>query len=324
MKTVLVSETTFAKAQATFESVNQEQSGFRFEPAPDAEEPLSARILETGARSYIADLEPYKGPLYEALGAGGVISRYGVGHDSIDKDRARAAGVTVCITPGVLDNAVAEHAVWLIGVLARPIANSSSTMRQGEWSPTRGIEVRGRSVTILGCGRIGRSLARKLGLGLEMEVTGYDVLDRPNFGENSGFTHYTTDLDEALAGADFVVCLLPVLEATQRMVNASLLARMKPGSRFINVARGALVDEYDLYDALASGHLAAAALDVFETEPYVPADPNKDLRNLPQVILTPHIGSNTEESNAAMARTAAANIITCLTQSPNACPNVVS
>ncbi|WP_353565183.1 NAD(P)-dependent oxidoreductase [Haloferula sargassicola] len=321
MKTVFVSETSFAKAQATFEAINSTQVGFRFEPAPDDEKPLASLVREHRVQGFIADLAPYRGPLYEALGRGGVISRYGVGIDSIDRARAKKAGVTICNTPGVLDNAVAEHAVWMLGALARPVAKAYGEMHHGQWQPAQGIEVRGRHVTVLGCGRIGRALARKLGLGLDMIVTGYDILENPHFGEDGGISRYTNNLDKALGHADFVICLLPVLAATRHIANADFFSKMKPGARFINSARGALVDEPDLYDALVSGHLSGAALDVFECEPYQPVDPAKDLRELPQVILTPHIGSNTEESNAAMARTAAENIITCLTKGPKACPN---
>lgn len=324
MKTVFVSETSFAKARAAFEDINTSQVGFLFEPAPDEEKLLAGLVRKHGVQGFIADLSPYKGPLYDALGRGGVISRYGVGHDSIDKARAKKAGVTVCNTPGVLDNAVAEHAVWMLGALARPVATAYGEMHHGEWCPAQGIEVRGRHVTILGCGRIGRALARKLGIGLDMIVTGYDILESPHFGEDSGISRYTNSLDKAIAAAEFVICLLPVLDATRHIANGEFFAKMKPGARFINSARGALVDEPDLYDALVSGHLSGAALDVFEREPYQPIDSAKDLRSLPQVILTPHIGSNTEESNAAMARTAAENVITCLTKGPKACPNRVS
>ncbi len=324
MQRILVSEVSYQKARSTFESINDSQSDFVFQPAAEDEASLSALVASEGIRGFIADLEPYQGPLYTALGNGGVISRYGVGHDSIDKDAARAAGVTVCNTPGVLDNAVAEHAVWMLGALARPLAQGNESTHAGNWKPAQGIEIRGRKVTVLGCGRIGRALCRKLGIGLEMELTGYDIMQSPDFGENSGIAHYTTDLDEAISDADFVICLLPVLEATKHIANAEFFSKMKPGARFINSARGALVDENALFDALNSGHLSAAALDVFEAEPYQPQSAEKDLRSLPQLIMTPHIGSNTEESNAGMASTAAQNIMTVLTKGADACPNVVS
>jgi phosphoglycerate dehydrogenase-like enzyme len=323
METVFVSEISYAKAEATFERLSSE-SGFTFIPVAEDEPSLSAAISKEGIRAFIADLHPYTGELYQALPQGGVIARFGVGHDSVDKEQASAHGIWVANTPGVLDNAVAEHAVWMVGSLARQVHHAHSSTAAGEWKPATGIEVRGRNITILGCGRIGRALSAKLHHGLGMVVTGYDIMEEPDFSAADGIDRYTTSLDEALADADFVLSLLPVLESTKHIANAAFFQKMKPGARFINSARGALVCENDLYDALQSGQLGAAALDVFEAEPYEPQDSTKDLRSLPNVLLTPHIGSNTEESNAGMAEHAARNVIQILTEGPEACPNIVN
>ena len=323
METVLVSEISYGKARASFERLSAD-SGFTFTPVAEDEPSLAATIRDHGARAFIADILPYTGELYQALPRGGVIARFGVGHDSVDKEQASAHGIWVANTPGVLDNAVAEHAVWMIGTLARQVHHAHGSTAAGDWKPATGIEVRGRKITILGCGRIGRALSAKLHHGMGMQVTGYDIMEAPNFSSADGIDHYTTSLDEALADADFVLTLLPVLESTKHIANADFFQKMKPGARFINSARGALVCENDLYDALQSGHLAAAALDVFEAEPYQPQDPAKDLRTLANILLTPHIGSNTEESNAAMAEHAARNVMQILSEGPEACPNIVN
>lgn len=323
METVFVSEISYGKAAATFEQLSAE-SNFQFTPVAEDEASLAAAISEQGVRAFIADILPYTGELYRALPKGGVIARFGVGHDSVDKMQASANGIWVANTPGVLDNAVAEHAVWMIGSLARQVHLAHATTAAGDWKPATGIEVRGRKITLLGCGRIGRALAAKLHHGMGMHVTGYDIMADPVFAPKDGIDHYTTSLDEALADADFVLTLLPVLESTQHIANAAFFGKMKPGARFINSARGALVRENDLYDALSHGHLGAAALDVFEAEPYQPQDPAKDLRSLPNILLTPHIGSNTAESNAAMAKHAARNVMQILTEGPEACPNIVN
>lgn len=319
---ILVSEISYNKAKSTFEAINASQNDFTFAPTAEDEPTLSARIREENIRGFIADIYPYKDELYTSMPQGAVISRYGVGHDSIDKEQATANGITVCNTPGVLDNAVAEHATWMLGSLARHVHTIHSTTTSGQWAPLKGIEVANRKVTILGCGRIGRALARKLGIGLSMVVTGYDIMENPDFGDHSGIASYTTDLAAALADADFVITLLPVLESTKHIANADFFSKMKQGARFINSARGALVDENALFDALKSGHLAAAALDVFEVEPYAPRDAAKDLRTLPNILVTPHVGSNTDESNAAMAATAADNIMTFLRT--GTCTNIVA
>ena len=323
METVFVSEISYAKAQATFERLSSD-SGFEFIPVAEDEPSLSAAVSKQGVRAFIADIHPYTGELYQALPQGGVIARFGVGHDSVDKEQASANGIWVTNTPGVLDNAVAEHAVWMIGSLARQVHHAHGSTAAGDWKPATGIEVRGRKISILGCGRIGRNLSAKLHHGMGMRVTGYDIMEDPAFTHKDGIDHYTTSLDEALADADFVLTLLPVLDSTKHIANAAFFEKMKPGARFINSARGALVYENDLYDALHSGHLAAAALDVFEAEPYQPQDSTKDLRSLPNILLTPHIGSNTEESNAGMAEHAARNVIQILTEGPEACPNIVN
>ena len=323
METVFVSEISYAKAQATFERLSSD-SGFEFIPVAEDEPSLSAAVSKQGVRAFIADIHPYTGELYQALPQGGVIARFGVGHDSVDKEQASANGIWVTNTPGVLDNAVAEHAVWMIGSLARQVHHAHGSTAAGDWKPATGIEVRGRKISILGCGRIGRNLSAKLHHGMGMRVTGYDIMEDPAFTHKDGIDHYTTSLDEALADADFVLTLLPVLDSTKHIANAAFFEKMKPGARFINSARGALVYENDLYDALQSGHLAAAALDVFEAEPYQPQDSTKDLRSLPNILLTPHIGSNTEESNAGMAEHAARNVIQILTEGPEACPNIVN
>ncbi|MBK1882630.1 hypothetical protein JIN85_09395 [Luteolibacter pohnpeiensis] len=323
MEKVYVSEISYAKASQTFQKL-EEETGFQFIPVAEDEPSLSKAIRENHIKAFIADIHPYTSELYESLPSGGIIARYGVGHDSVDKALATQNGIFVANTPGVLDNAVAEHAVWMIGALARHLHHAHQTTTAGQWAPKGGIEVKGRKISILGCGRIGRTLARKLHFGLDMDVTGYDVVDNSTNNAADGISRLTTSLDEALADADFVITLLPVLESTKHIANAAFFSKMKRGAYFINSARGALVCENDLFDALTSGQLGAAALDVFEAEPYRPQSPEKDLRTLPNILMTPHIGSNTVESNAAMARTAATNVIQILTEGPDACPNIVN
>ena len=323
METVFVSEISYGKARATFERLSAD-SDYHFIPVAEDEASLAVAIREQKVRGFIADIHPYTGELYQALPQGGVIARFGVGHDSVDKQQATTNGIWVANTPGVLDNAVAEHAVWMIGALARQVHLAHGSTATGDWKPATGIEVRGRKISILGCGRIGRALSAKLHHGMGMCVTGYDIMENPDFCAADGISHYTTSLDEALVDADFVLTLLPVLETTTHIANSSFFEKMKPGARFINSARGALVCENDLYDALQSGQLSAAALDVFEAEPYQPQDPAKDLRSLANILLTPHIGSNTLESNAGMAEHAARNVMQILSEGPEACPNIVN
>ena len=326
MSTIYVSTISFHKAQSTFERLNQETS-YTFVPVAEEEAELAANIETNGIKAFIADIHPYKDALYTALPTGGVIARYGVGHDSINKELATANGIHVANTPGVLDNAVAEHACWMIGSSARHLHQAHSSTKQGDWNPEGGVELRGRKVAILGFGRIGQQLCKKLSFGFGMDVTAVDIQPEEQFlpvQKEVGFSSYTTDRTAALAEADYVVLLMAVVDATKHIANKSFFEAMKPNSILVNSARGALVCENDLFDALSEGTIGGAALDVFEAEPYIPQHPDKDLRKLDNVLLTPHIGSNTEESNAAMAETAANNIITILERGPEACNNIVN
>jgi len=334
MEQVFVSEISYNKAKASFERMSA-LSNFNFVPVAEDEPTLSAAIRNEGVRAIIADIYPYTGELYDSLPTGGVIARYGVGHDSIDKDLASDAGIFVANTPSVLDNAVAEHAIWMIGSLSRHVHSAYKSITAGEWTPQQGVEVQGRKVAILGFGRIGQNLCRKLSIGLGMDVTGVDILSKDQFAEvngdsfdilkkSVGFSNYTTDRAAALAEADYVVLLMAVVPATKHIANAEFFAQMKDSAVLINSARGALVNENDLFDALSNGSIAGAALDVFEVEPYQPQDSSKDLRTLSNLLLTPHVGSNTEESNAAMAERACRNVIEILENGPEACNNIVN
>ena len=326
MQTIYVSEISYNKAKSTFEKVSAE-TGYTFQPVNEEEASLAQAIKENGVKAFIADIYPYTDELYTALPEGGVIARYGVGHDSVDKEKATANGIHVANTPGVLDNAVAEHACWMIGNTARHLHTLHPDTKAKNWNPIPGVELQNRKVAILGFGRIGQNLCRKLSFGFGMEVTGVDIIDESHFFDqqaNIGFSEYTTDREAAIADADYVVLLMAVVPATKHIVNAEFLKQMKSTGILVNSARGALVCENDLYDAISSGEIAGAALDVFEAEPYQPQDAAKDLRSLDNILMTPHVGSNTAESNAAMAATAAKNVIEILTKGPDACQNIVN
>ncbi len=333
-ETIFVSEISYRKGQTAFEELTRE-TGFIFCPVVEDEEALATRLRAEGVRAFIADIYPYRGALYEALPAGGVIARFGVGHDSVDKEKASARGIWVTNTPGVLDNAVAEYAVWLLGSLARRVSFLHGSTISGKWEPRPGIEVAGRTLAIVGFGRIGQMLCRKAALGLGMKVIGCDVDPAERFAERMGcpldelqkeigFTEYTNDRAYALSQADFVSLHVASVPATRHLANAPFFAAMKPGACLINTARGAILDENALHDSLAAGHLGSAALDVFEHEPYTPCDSSKDLRQLSNCLMTPHVGSNTAESNRAMALTAGRTVIRVLTEGPEAVENIVN
>ncbi len=251
----------------------------------------------------------YLGALYQALPRGGVIARFGVGHDGIDKGKATAAGILCTNTPGVLDDSVAEHAMLLILAAARRLPALTAEMRAGTWAlGPAGLELRGKTLAIIGSGRIGQATARIASRGFGMRTVG--CRRRPSSDSTAAglFDSITTDFETAVRDADFVSLHLNAEPGNVRFVDRARLALLPERAWLINTARGAVVDERDLYDALAARRLAGAALDVFDREPYVPADPARDLRTLPNVVLTPHVGSHTREANRMMATRALQNI----------------
>jgi lactate dehydrogenase-like 2-hydroxyacid dehydrogenase len=313
VEVVLVTEKEFAKGEAVF------RSDRRFQIAPNRadEEDLSSAVRVTKTRAVIVGDRRYRGPLYDALAEiggsrGAIIARFGVGHEGIDKALARTHGILVTNTPGALDQSVAEHTIWLLGALARRIAASDVRFRSGHFTASEGIEVAGKTLGVLGFGAIGRRVATIAHHGLGMRVC---VLERrppeelareegvepAAFFSRYGVDRYTTDLAEVISQADVVSIHLPATPATRHFMNAERLKLLKPAALLINTARGSIVDEAALADALAERRLAGAALDVFETEPYEPRSGARDLRTIENVILTPHIGSHTREANERMA-----------------------
>jgi phosphoglycerate dehydrogenase-like enzyme len=308
MVKILVTELEFRKAEAVFRRAAQE--GLLCQSAPAEERALASAVRASGARHVILGVERYLGPLYEALPPGGVIARFGVGHDGVDKAQATARGLFCTNTPGALDDSVAEHALNLILAAARSTVQVAADLRAGRWSPRVGCELRGKTLAVIGCGAIGRRVAGMASRGFGMNVMGCEIaqVNVSELQRDFGFAVVVRDFETAVREADFVSLHIPSVPETRHFLNAARLACLPDRAWVINTARGALVDEAALYDALASGQLAGAALDVFEREPYEPVAPDKDLRTLPNVILTPHIGSSTREACERMARRALHNI----------------
>lgn len=301
---VLVTQLQWEKAEAVFRAADD----LDCRPAPEEEAELAFAVATAGARAAIVGVRRYAGPLYEAMGrrAPAMLARFGVGHDGIDKALARRHGIAVTNAPGVLETSVAEHALWLIGALARKIPQLHAAVRRGEWAAAAGIELSGKTLGVLGYGAIGRRLAAMAAGALGMRVVACDRF-LPAAPRADGI-RLTTSAEEMFEASDVVSVHLSAGPDTDRFVNERRLARLQPGALLVNTARGSVVDEAALYDALVSGRLGGAALDVFENEPYRPADPPRDLRTLPNVILTPHVGSNTSDCNRRIAAAALDNV----------------
>lgn len=305
MSPIVITELEYRKGRAVFDA-----SGFACIPAPEEEAALAAAIRAHGARHAVVGVARYTGELYRTLPRGAVLARYGVGHDGIDKDQATAHGILCVNTPEVLSQSVAEHAIALALAASRHIAESAAAMRAGEWQPAMGVELGGKTIAVVGCGPIGRRVAHIAASGFGMTVVGCASAPRPLSSLPAGhrYTRMARDIKDAVRGADYVSLHIPGVPATRNLIDAAVLACMSPGAILVNTSRGSVVDEPALYDALAAGGIAAAALDVFASEPYVPAGPARDLRRLPNVLMTPHISSSTREACVRAAERALRNI----------------
>jgi phosphoglycerate dehydrogenase-like enzyme len=303
---VLVTRPEYQRAEPAFQACPD----FECVPATEDEASLVETIEKTDARYLVVGSVKYGDRLYEAMPRGGVVARFGVGYDSIDKSKATRSGVLCTNTPDVLPPSVAELAMLMIAAAARHLPEMTTAMHGGEWRLVQGIELHGKTVAIVGCGAIGQATARIATRGFGMRAVGYSR--RPAMMEKIAdadlFDLVSDDFATVVQDADFVSLHIPGSPENARFIDSARLQLFPKRAWLINTARGAVVDETALYDALVEKRLAGAALDVFQREPYQPVDPTRDLRTLAHVILLPHVGSHTFEANRRMAERALQNI----------------
>ena len=250
----------------------------------------------------IAGLDPYTRRVMEHGSKLKVISRYGVGVNNVDLDYATARGIMVTNTPGANSSAVAELTIALLMAASRHVCTSDRAIRQGMWKQYHGSQVRGKTIGIIGTGQIGKETA-ELALGLRMNVLCNDIVPDREWAAKVGAEY--VDLSELVSKSDYVSLHVPYSEGTRHMLSTRELAMMKPSAILVNTARGGIVDEAALYEALVKGTIAGAALDVFEVEPPV----GSPLLELDNVVLTSHIGAHTQEALQNMGRMAVANLL---------------
>lgn len=240
-----------------------------------------------------------------------IIGRAGVGVDNVDMAAASERGIVVMNTPDGNTIATAEYAFGLMLALVRHIPSAHTSLASGQWNRKAfmGMELRGKTLGIIGLGRIGRAIARRA-RAFEMRVIAYDAYDSAwELARAEAIGAETVALDELLRHAD-IITLHPVLnDDTRNMINKQTLAMMKPGVYLVNAARGALIVEADLAEALKSGHVAGAALDVYREEPPQPGNP---LIGLPNVIHTPHLAASTGDAQINVAVDIARQVVDAL------------
>lgn len=231
-----------------------------------------------------------------------VIVRAGVGVDTIDLAAATRQGIIVMNTPAGNTTSTAELTVAMLMAMARHIGPASQSVREGKWDRKSytGVQLAGKTIAIIGLGRIGLSVAKRA-QGLEMKVMGYDPFLSNERAAELGIELYR-DIDQMIPKCDFLTVHTPATPETLGMINAARLASMKKGVRLVNCARGGIIDENALADAIESGHVAGAAVDVYTNEPIKPDD---RLPKLKQVLCTPHLGASTDEAQEQVAIEAA-------------------
>ena len=236
-----------------------------------------------------------------------VVGRAGVGTDNVDLEAATRAGIVVVNAPTGNTIAAAEHTFALLSGLARKTAAADASLRRGEWKRAQftGLELRGRTLGIIGLGKIGQAIAVRA-RAMEMTVIGVD----PFVTAEAAATHGVelVELDELLERADILTVHVPLTRATRGLIGRDAIAKMKPGSILLNVARGGILDETAVAEALQSGHLGGAGIDVFDKEP--PA--GSPLLEAPNTLLTPHLGASTAEAQVLVSEEVAVQVLDVL------------
>jgi D-3-phosphoglycerate dehydrogenase len=227
-----------------------------------------------------------------------VVARYGVGINNVDLEAAAEQGITVTNTPGANAVSVAELTIGLILNMLRPILPAVQKTRQGEWPRFKGYSLEGKTVGILGLGAIGKETAKRLA-GFNCRIFAYDIYPDEAFASKYELEY--TELEDILARADIISLHLPLTPETEGLVDQDFITAMKPGAWLVNTARGELIQEDALVQAVKSGHLRGAALDAFRQEP-----PEKDnpLLSMEEILSTPHIGAHSDSAKNAMGRMA--------------------
>ncbi len=297
-------------SRALPEAVIAEARSFADVTVKAGEAPLSQAEATEALHTYDA-VVPTLGDAYRAEAFSGgpfrakILANFGVGYNHIDAGAARAAGLLVTNTPGAVTDATADIALTLMLMTCRRAGEGERLVRAGQWrgwQPTQmlGLHMTGKVLGVVGMGRIGKAIARRAQAGFGMDVVFYN---RSPVADPGVPARQLPSLEDVMAAADVVVLAVPATPQTHHLIGEAALAAMRPTAHLVNIARGDVVDEAALIDALRAGSLAGAGLDVYEFEPRVP----EALLGMENVVLLPHLGTAALEVREAMGRMAIAN-----------------
>lgn len=288
------------------------------------EKTVSEAIKKTKARIAVLGTNKYENELYLSLSenAGNdpaLIARFGVGYDGLDTSLCKKHNIFLTITPGTLDESVAEHAIALLLSVAKSISVNDREMHERIYKARTGMELAGKRLGIAGFGRIGKQVALIASRGFGMKICAFDCvtledqalqtkMSTQDFLSHYGVVEYFTDFRDFAGNVNIITIHIAADETTRHFFNAEKFEDMNDGTILINTARGSIISEKDLFSAISSKKIETAALDVYVNEPYEPEFPGFDLRNLSQVVLTSHTASNTHQSNKNMAEAVVKNI----------------
>ncbi len=262
-----------------------------------AEDALSACL--TGISGVVAGSEPYTRKVIANSPQLKVIARVGVGYDAVDVPAATEHGVVVCTAPGANQDAVSEHCFTLMLALAKSLIPQNDTIRAGGWVRSPCVPLRGKTLGLAGLGRIGKSMTTRAHA-FGMTVIAHDPFADKEFADRHGVT--LVSLEDLMRQSDYLSLHMPLITATRKIINAERLKLMKPTAYILNTARGGVIDEPALYEALRDKKIAGAGLDVFDPEPPAPDNP---LLKLDNVVMTSHLAGTDVKSLADMALLAA-------------------
>jgi D-3-phosphoglycerate dehydrogenase / 2-oxoglutarate reductase len=305
MPKVLIAAREAAQVQSRFHDVLEEAGLIPVYPSTGKPTQLTEEELLTalnGIEATVAGSEPYTARVLAAHPQLKVIGRVGVGYDAVDVAAATARGIMVTIAPGTNHGSVAEHTFALMLGFTRHLPARHQSVATGGWPQLMSTPLRGRTIGLAGLGRIGKAVATRA-IAFEMRVLAYDPIPDTAFCAAHGIT--LVSFERLLAESDFLSLHLPSTPQTRHLINRDTLARMKPDAVLINTSRGGLVCEADLIPSLREKKIGGAVLDVFEQEPLPPDHPLRELEN---VILTPHNAGVDILSLGDMARSAAESV----------------